>query len=86
MILSNNSKMIQCDVCDFEVAESDWDTHIDTATHKNGALLQIIKDRIDHDDHNSNDDDNDTDDLLDTRDETAEFLEELQQDFSDDKL
>ncbi len=80
MIFVNNSKMIQCNVCNLEVAESDWVTHIYTVTHKNGALRQIVQDSID-----SNDSDSGVD-LSDTRDETAEFLEELKQDFVDGKL
>jgi hypothetical protein len=68
-----NSKMIQCDVCDSEVLESDWDTHIDTSLHKENALTQIMEDRIGKDR------------LAETRDETTEFLEELEQDFVDKK-
>lgn len=75
--MADSYKMIQCDVCDFEVAESDWDTHIDTAAHKKGALFQIVQDRIDSTGYTGVD--------LDTRDETAEFLEELKQDFTDDR-
>lgn len=93
MIFANSFKMIQCNVCNFEVDESDWDTHIDTLAHKKGALLQIMKDRIGNNDNDGdndagNDADNDADNdagndngLSDTRDETAEFLEELKQDF-----
>ena len=68
-----NSKMIQCDVCDSEVLESDWETHIDTSQHKEKALTQIMEDRIGKDR------------LAETRDETTEFLEELEQDFVDEK-
>lgn len=68
-----NSKMTQCDVCDSEVLESDWETHIDTSQHKEKALTQIMEDRIGKDR------------LAETRDETTEFLEELEQDFVDKK-
>jgi len=69
----DNSKMIQCDVCNSEVLESDWETHIDTSQHKEKALTQIMEDRIGKDR------------LAETRDETTEFLEELEQDFIDKK-
>ena len=69
----DNFKMIQCDVCNSEVPESDWDTHIDTSQHKEKALTQIMEDRIGKDR------------LAETRDETTEFLEELEQDFVDKK-
>jgi len=65
--------MIQCDVCNSEVLESDWETHIDTSQHKEKALTQIMEDRIGKDR------------LAETRDETTEFLEELEQDFIDKK-
>jgi len=65
--------MIQCDVCNSEVLESDWETHIDTSQHKEKALTQIMEDRIGKDR------------LAETRDETTEFLEELEQDFADKK-
>ena len=65
--------MIQCDVCDSEVLESDWETHIDTSQHKENALTQIMEDRFGKDR------------LAETRDETTEFLEELEQDFVDRK-
>jgi len=69
----DNSKIIQCDVCNSEVLESDWETHIDTSQHKEKALTQIMEDRIGKDR------------LAETRDETTEFLEELEQDFVDKK-
>lgn len=69
----DNSKMIQCDVCNSEVLESDWETHIDTSQHKEKALTQIMEDRIGKDR------------LAETRDETTEFLEELEQDFVEKK-
>jgi len=65
--------MIQCDVCNSKVLESDWETHIDTSQHKEKALTQIMEDRIGKDR------------LAETRDETTEFLEELEQDFIDRK-
>ncbi len=65
--------MIQCDVCDSEVLESDWESHIDTSQHKENALTQIMEDRIGKDR------------LAETRDETTEFLEELERDFVDKK-
>jgi|GEM_PF-4492270 len=65
--------MTQCDVCNSEVLESDWETHIDTSQHKEKALTQIMEDRIGKDR------------LAETRDETTEFLEELEQDFVDKK-
>ena len=65
--------MIQCDVCNSKVLESDWETHIDTSQHKEKALTQIMEDRIGKDR------------LAETRDETTEFLEELEQDFVDRK-
>lgn len=67
------SKMVQCDVCDFEVDEADWDAHIDTAQHKENALTQIMEDRLGKDR------------LAKTRDETTEFLEELEHDLIDKK-
>ena len=69
----DNSKIFQCDVCDFEVAESDWETHIDTNQHKEKVLTQIMEDRLGKDR------------LSETRNETIEFLEELEQDFDDKK-
>ncbi len=69
----NNSKMVQCNVCDLEVAESDWETHIDTAQHKEKTLTQIMEDKLGKDR------------LSETRTETTEFLEELEQDFADKK-
>ena len=38
--------MVQCDVCDSEVPESDWENHIDTTQHKENALTQIMEDRL----------------------------------------
>ncbi len=65
--------MIQCDVCNSKVLESDWETHIDTSQHKEKALTQIMEDR------------NGKERFAETRDETTEFLEELEQDFVDKK-
>ncbi len=69
----DNSKMFQCDVCDFEVAKSDWEIHIDTDQHKEKALTQIMEDKLGKDR------------LSETRTETIEFLEELEQDYADKK-
>ncbi len=69
----DNSKMIHCDVCDSEILESDWEAHIDTDLHKEKALTEIMEDKIGKDR------------LSETRDETTEFLEELEQDFVDEK-
>jgi hypothetical protein len=69
----DNSKIIQCDVCHSEVLKSDWETHIDSEQHKEKALTEIMEDRIGKDR------------LSETRDETTEFLEELEQDFVDEK-
>ena len=68
-----NSKMVQCDVCDLEVTESDWETHIDTVKHKEKTLTQIMEDKLGKDR------------LSETRTETTEFLEELERDFADKK-
>jgi len=65
--------MIHCDVCDYKVLKSDWETHIDSEQHKEKALTEIMEDRIGKDR------------LSETRDETTEFLEELEQDFVDEK-
>ena len=65
--------MVQCDVCDFEVPESDWENHIDTTQHKENALTQIMEDRLGKDR------------LANSRDETTEFLEELEHDLIDKK-
>ena len=69
----DNSKLVDCDVCDSKVLESDWNTHIDTEQHKEKALTEIMEDKIGKDR------------LAETRDETTEFLEELEQDFVDRK-
>ncbi len=65
--------MIHCDVCHSEILKSDWETHIDTEQHKEKALTEIMEDKIGKDR------------LSETRDETTEFLEELEQDFVDEK-
>ena len=66
-------KMVQCDVCDSEVPESDWENHIDTTQHKENALTQIMEDRLGKDR------------LANSRDDTTEFLEELEHDLLDKK-
>lgn len=68
-----NSKNVHCDVCDSEVEESSWDSHIDTDQHKEKALTEIMEDRLGKDR------------LSETRTETIEFLEELEQDFKENK-
>ena len=69
----DNSKLVDCDVCDSKVIESDWDTHIDTDQHKEKALTQIMEDRLGKNR------------FAETRNETTEFLEELEQDFTEKK-
>ena len=69
----DDSKMVHCDVCDSEVLESDWDAHIDTAQHKEKALTEIMEARLGKNR------------FAETRNETSEFLEELEQDFTDKK-
>ena len=69
----DKSKEVHCDVCDSKVLESDWDAHIDTSKHKEKALTQIMEDRIGKNRFSE------------TQNETSEFLEELEQDFSDKK-
>jgi hypothetical protein len=69
----DNSKLVDCDVCDSKVLESDWETHIDTSQHKEKALTQIMEDRLGKNR------------FAETRNETSEFLEELEQDFADKK-
>ena len=59
---------IQCDVCEIELTDSEWETHIDTVEHKEKALTQIMEDKIGKQ-------------LSpDVRDETTEILEELEND------
>ena len=69
----DNSKLVDCNVCDSKVLESDWNTHIDTDQHKEKALTQIMEDRLGKNRFSE------------TRNETTEFLEELEQDFTDKK-
>ena len=57
---------IQCDVCEIELFDSDWDSHIDTNEHKEKALTQIMEDKIGKQIS------------PDVRDETTEILEELE--------
>lgn len=65
-------KKIQCEVCDIEVDDSDWDSHIVTNEHKEKALTQIMEDRIGKEIS------------PDVRDETTEILEELELEHKDD--
>ena len=57
---------IQCDVCEIELSESEWEIHIDTTEHKEKALIQIMEDKIGKQI------------TPDIRDETTEILEELE--------
>jgi hypothetical protein len=59
---------IQCDVCEIELIDLEWDSHIDTAEHKEKALTQIMEDKIGKQIS------------PDVRDETTEILEELEND------
>jgi hypothetical protein len=59
-------KKIQCDVCEIELDDSDWETHIDTNEHKEKALTQIMEDKVGKEIS------------PDIRDETTEILEELE--------
>ena len=59
---------IQCDVCEIELSDSEWETHIDTIEHKEKALTQIMEDKIGKQIS------------PDVRDETTEILEELEND------
>jgi len=59
---------IQCDVCEIELTDSEWETHIDTVEHKEKALTQIMEDKIGKQIS------------PDVRDETNEILEELEND------
>jgi len=59
---------IQCDVCEIELSDSEWETHIDTVEHKEKALTQIMEDKIGKQIS------------PDVRDETTEILEELEND------
>ena len=59
---------IQCDVCEIELTDSEWETHIDTVEHKEKALTQIMEDKIGKQISPN------------VRDETTEILEELEND------
>ena len=63
---------ILCDVCEIELFDSEWDSHIDTKEHKEKALTQIMEDRIGKEIS------------PDVRDETTEILEELEQEHKDE--
>jgi hypothetical protein len=60
------SSKIQCDVCDIELFDSEWETHIDTKEHKEKTLIQLMEDKIGKQIS------------PDIRDETTEILEELE--------
>ena len=64
-----NPKMVDCEICDCSVKESDWNSHIETDQHQEKALTQIMEDKLGKDR------------FAETRNETVEFLEELEQDF-----
>jgi len=63
---------IQCDVCEIELIDSEWDSHIDTKEHKEKALTQIMEDKIGKQIS------------PDVRDETTEILEELENEHRDE--
>ena len=63
---------IQCDVCEIELTDSEWETHIDTVEHKEKALTQIMEDKIGKQIS------------PDVRDETTEILEELESEHKDE--
>ena len=60
------SSKIECDVCDVELFDSEWETHIDTKEHKEKTLIQLMEDKIGKQIS------------PDIRDETTEILEELE--------
>lgn len=61
--------MVDCEVCDCSVKESEWNYHIETEQHQEKALTQIMEDKLGKDR------------FAETRTETVEFLEELEQEF-----
>lgn len=61
--------MVDCEVCDCSVKESEWNSHIETEDHQEKALTQIMEDKLGKDR------------FAETRTETVEFLEELEQEF-----
>ena len=65
-------KKIQCEVCNIELDDSDWESHIDTNEHKEKTLTQIMEDRIGKEISPG------------VRDETTEILEELELEHKDD--
>ena len=60
------SSKIECDVCNVELFDSEWETHIDTKEHKEKTLIQLMEDKIGKQIS------------PDIRDETTEILEELE--------
>ena len=68
-----NSKMVDCEVCECPVKESEWNSHIETEQHQEKALTQIMEDKLGKDR------------FAETRTETVEFLEELEQEFDKNK-
>lgn len=61
--------MVDCEVCNCPVKESEWNSHIETDQHQEKALTQIMEDKLGKNR------------LAETRTETVEFLEELEQEF-----
>ena len=61
--------MVDCEVCDCSVKESEWNSHIETEQHQEKALTQIMEDKLGKDR------------FAETRTETVEFLDELEQEF-----
>ncbi|MGV7225806.1 MAG: hypothetical protein ACQ9CV_02650 [Nitrosopumilus sp.] len=65
-------KKIQCDVCEIELNDFDWEVHIDTDEHKEKTLTQIMEDKIGKEISTN------------SRDETTEILEELEYEHKSD--
>jgi hypothetical protein len=66
------SSKIECDVCNVELFDSEWETHIDTKEHKEKTLTQLMEDKIGKQIS------------PDIRDETTEILEELEMEHEND--
>jgi hypothetical protein len=66
------SSKIKCDVCNVELFDSEWETHIDTKEHKEKTLIQLMEDKIGKQIS------------PDIRDETTEILEELEMEHEND--
>ena len=61
-----NDSKIRCDVCESNLFNLEWESHINTEEHKEKALTQIMESRIGKEI------------TPDVRDETTEILEELE--------